>query len=119
MIHSLAIQTKSRGNRGKVRILEIGADVDEAGRFHLQFDEAERSVVEHDNSHRKFQLAERDELAKHHCEPAVTRKRHDLATRQRGLDPNGLGHRVSHAPVTERADKPALTIHAEIAARRG
>src|SRR5208283_5990170 len=44
------------GHRGKVRIDELGAEVEEAGGFLLELDEAERTVVEDDDLHRELQL---------------------------------------------------------------
>ena len=68
---------------GEVRIDEIGADRQEAGRFLLELDEAERAVVEDDDFDRQLELDEAQEIAHQHGEAAVAGERDHLTAGRR------------------------------------
>jgi hypothetical protein len=109
MIHTLSVQTKSRCDGREVWVLEIGTEVDEAGCFHLQFDEAERSVVENDHFDRKLQLAEADQLAEHHGEPAIARQRyHPAASSRWRLHSSGSRRLTAGSSYAEAILPPAI-----------
>ena len=106
-----------RATAAKFGIGEVGAEGHEAGGLHLELDEAERAVVEHDDLHREVELLEGDEVAEHHRQAAVAGERDDLPAGLRRLHADGLRHGVRHAPVAERADEASPAVHAEVARR--
>ena len=61
----------ARATSAKFGVVELGAEVDEAGGLHLQLDEGQRAVVEHDDLHRQPLLAEGEQLAEQHRQAAV------------------------------------------------
>ena len=58
---------------GKIRVVEFGPKSEEAGRFLLELDETERTVVENDDFYRELKLYEADEIAHQHGEATVAR----------------------------------------------
>ncbi len=86
------------GDGGEVRVLEVGAEGDEPGGLHLEFDEVERGVVVDDDLDRQVVLGERDEFAEEHRQSPVTGERDDLPSRERGLGADALGQRIGHRP---------------------
>ncbi len=104
-------------HRRKVRILELGPEVEKAGGLLLELDEAEGAVVEYDRFRRQAKLLEADEIAHQHREPAVARQRDDLAAGVARLGADRLGHGVGHRAVPERAEQPPLGARREIARR--
>ena len=51
------------GQLCKIRILQIGSKVDEASRFHFQFDKGEIIISEDDDFDRQLQLFKRKQIA--------------------------------------------------------
>src|ERR1700738_708337 len=60
------------GPGGKGRILELGPEVEKAGGFLLDLDEAERAVVEHHDLYRQAELRKAEKIAHQHGEPTIT-----------------------------------------------
>ena len=75
------------GHGGEIRILELGAEVQEARRLLLELDEAERAVVEDDDLHRQAELLEAQQIAHQHGEAAVAGQRDDLPARDAACAP--------------------------------
>ena len=57
MLDPRAVHAERLGHLGEVGVGEVGAEGDEAGGLHLELDEAERAVVEHDELHRQAAVA--------------------------------------------------------------
>lgn len=74
-----------RGRLRRSRVLQIRTERRDARRHHLQLDERERAVVEHDDFDRQALLGQRDQIAQQHRQAAVTGKRDDLAPRECSL----------------------------------
>ena len=87
------------------------------GGLHLELDERQRAVVEHDDLHRQLVLAQGEQLAEQHRQAAVAGERDDLPARVGGLRADRLRQRVGHAAVVERADQPAPAVHGAGSAR--
>src|SRR6266581_194314 len=102
------------GHGREVRIIETGPKIEEARGLLLELDEAERTVVEHDDLHGQPELRETDEISHQHGEPAVARQRDYLSIRERTLGADRLCHGIGHRAVPEGADEPALSVHGEI-----
>ena len=60
------------GDPGEIRIAQAGSKVEDAGRFHLQFDEGERAIAEDDQLDRQLQLTKREQIAHKHGEASVS-----------------------------------------------
>src|ERR1700722_6169039 len=95
----------------EIRIDEIGAVIEEAGRFLLERDEPERAVVEHEYFDRKLQLWEAQKIGHQHGEAAVAEERDHLPAGRGGWRADGLRHRVRHRSVPVRTDQPPLAVH--------
>jgi hypothetical protein len=52
----------------KIRVDELGARIEKSGRLLLEFDEAERTVIEHDHLHRELELGKAQKVAHQHRE---------------------------------------------------
>ena len=111
--HALDADRLSHG--GEVRVVEVCAGVQVAGRLHLHRHEAERAVVDQDDLDGQFQLLERQDVPHQHRETTVARQRNDLAPWASRLRAEGLRHGIGHRAVVERADQAPLTIHAKVA----
>ncbi len=110
-----AEQPGGPGDPGEVGVGQIGAVGDDPARLHLQLDERQRAVVEHDDLDRKLLLAQREQLAEQHREPAVAGQRDRPGARAGGLGADGVRQRVGHGAVVERADQPAGAVHPQVA----
>ena len=66
---------------------------------------------------RELLLAQREQLAEQHRQPAVAGQRDDLQAGVGGLGADGVRQRVGHGPVVERADQPAGAVHPHVARR--
>ena len=111
------VHAHRRRHRSKIRVLQPDAEIEEAGRHHLELDEAERAVVEDDDLHRQIVLNEREEIAHQHRKAAVARQRDHLARRKCRLHADRLRHGVGHRAVTKRAEHAALAVHLQVARR--
>src|ERR1700688_216332 len=67
--------TTGFGHGGKVRVLEIRNEIEKAGGFLLDLDEAERAVVEDHDLHRQAELRKAEKIAHQHGETTITRQR--------------------------------------------
>jgi hypothetical protein len=85
LLHPHPEQPGGLGDPGEVRVVQAGAVGDDPGRLHLQLHEGQRAVVEHHDLHGEVLLAQRDELAEQHGQPAVPGQRDHLAARLGGL----------------------------------
>jgi hypothetical protein len=63
---------------------------------------------------RQVLLAQRDQLAEQHGQPAVAGQGDHLPARLGRLRPDGLRQRVGHRAVAERADDPAPAVHPQV-----
>jgi integrase len=88
--------TTGFGHGGKVRILELGTEVEKARGFLLDLDEAERAVVEHHDLHRQPELRKAEKIAHQHGEPTITRQRDYLPAWKCGLRTDRMRHRIGH-----------------------
>ena len=64
-----AEETGGLGHLGEIGVVQVGREVEEASRLHLQLDEGERVVREHDDLDGQVELPEREEIA-HAASPA-------------------------------------------------
>ncbi len=92
MFDSLAVHPERLCHCGEVGIGQVGAEVHETAGLHLELDEAERAVVEHDDLHREVELLEGDQVAEHHRQTPVAGERDDLAAGLRRLHADRLRH---------------------------
>src|SRR3981189_2084054 len=99
----------------KVRVLELGAEVEKARGLLFDLDEAERAVVEHHDLYRQAELRKTEKIAHQHGETAITRQRDHLPARKRRLRANRMRHRIGHRAMPERSDQPSLAVHRQIA----
>jgi hypothetical protein len=95
----------------------IGSGRQEAARFLLDPNEAERAVVEDDDLGRQAELRQAEEVSHQHGEAAIARQRDDLAAGKGRLRADGLRHRVCHRAVPERTDQAPLAVQREVARR--
>ncbi len=102
----------------KIRILQVGAHIQEARRLHLHVHEAEQAVVEHDDLHRQVELAQGEDVAHEHAEDAIARERNHLPAGIGALRADGLRHGIGHGAVDERAEQSPLAVHLHIARRQ-
>ena len=78
-----AVQSDGARDFGEAGVVEVGAEGEDPVGLHLQLDEAQGAVVEDDDLDREPLLAERDQLAHQHRQPAVTG---ELTTWRPGCD---------------------------------
>src|ERR1700745_3678609 len=64
---------------GETRTIKVGGKIEEAVRFHLQFNERQRIVLEDDHLHWQFVLFQREHIPHKHRKAAVARHGDHLA----------------------------------------
>ena len=71
----------------KVRILQIGSELQNARRLHFQFDKGQRVILEDNDFHRRLQLPQGEQISHEHGEPAIARQGHNLTAGMTDLAP--------------------------------
>ena len=114
VFHANAFDAHGLGHCCEVRVFQVAAHVGKPRRFHFHLDKAERAVVQHNDLDGQAHLIQRQKVAHHHRETAVTRHRHHLPVREGCLRTNGLQHGIGHGAVVERPDQTPLAVHLQI-----
>jgi hypothetical protein len=66
-------ESRCLGHFREVRVVQVGAEVEEAGSLHFEFNKSQRVVLEDNDLHRQIQLPKRQQIAHAHGETAITR----------------------------------------------
>ena len=107
----------SLGDLCEIGILQVGGEVEEAGRLHFQLDKRQGVVLEDDHLDRQLELPKREQIAHEHRQAAIAGERDDLATGISLLGPDGLRQRIGHRAMVERAEQAPPAVHGQIARR--
>ena len=82
----------------EVGVVEAGAEFEQPGGLHFQLDEAEGAVVVDDDLHGQLPLADGEQIAEQHAEPAVARQRDHLPIRKGQLRAMACGIALAMLP---------------------
>jgi len=105
------------GHLGEIRVVQVGAEVQDAGRLHLQLDEGQRVVPEDHDLDGQLELPEGEQFAHEHGETAVSAHGDDLSAGMADLRSDGLGQGIGHRSMVEGAEERPAAVHREVAGR--
>lgn len=117
MFHANATNSHRLGHSRKIGILQFGARTKESRCSLLQFNEAQRAIIEDHDLHRESELYKAEKITHQHGETSIARERDDLPIWKCLLRPDGLRHRICHGSMPERTEQSPLSVYFEIARR--